>query len=264
MDPMNQLGGQLDDRARDVLARYKAEIGPSPQDVSASWQAIAAQASVQGEVAVAAQQRRSVARRGFALGVLVATVATAAAAVLVLWLQPWDSTATSAPDGHQAAQYEGRERTEGGNAVAREPEPATTRRDARTRVRDDAALEPVEADLVIEDDDLDDGLDASRPKRAEPRPPVDPLTALKEETALLDRARSALSAGRARDALARVAEHGRRFPRGTMAEEAAAIAVGALCEVGSAKRWRTALARFDRRYPKSPLRVHLRDDCFAQ
>lgn len=274
MDPMNQPGGQLDDRARDVLARYKAEIGPSPQDVSASWQAIAAQASVEGEVAVAAQQRRSVARRGFALGVLVATVTTAAAAVLVLWLQPWDSTATSEPDGHQAAQYEGRERTEGGNAVPREPEPTTTRRDARTR--DDAVLEPIEADLVIEEDDLDEGLDegldedldegleASRPKRAEPRPTVDPITALKEETALLDRARGALSAGRARDALARVAEHGRRFPRGAMAEEAAAIAVGALCEVGPAKRWRNALAGFDRRYPKSPLRVHLRDDCFSQ
>ena len=50
----------------------------------------------------------------------------------------------------------------------------------------------------------------------------------------------------------------------TTAEEAAAIRVGALCDVGPAKRWRKALVGFDRRYPKSPLRVHLRDDCFVQ
>ena len=258
MDPMNQLD-QLDDRARDVLARYKAEIGPSPQDVSTSWQAIAAQASAEGEVAVAAQQRRSVARRGFALGVLVAT---AAAAVLVLWVQPWGSTATSNPNGPTAAQYEGRERTEGGNAVAREPEPtpSTRRRPETERMPLDVDAVEDEADLVIEDDDVEA---PTRPKRSEPRPSVDPITALKEETALLDRARSALSSGRARDALARVAEHGRRFPRGTMAEEAAAIRVGALCEVGPDKRWRKALAGFDRRYPRSPLRVHLRDDCFS-
>jgi hypothetical protein len=49
---------------------------------------------------------------------------------------------------------------------------------------------------------------------------------------------------------------------GAMREEIELLRVEALCDGGDRLRWKRAIARFDRRFPGSPLRVHLRRDCF--
>jgi hypothetical protein len=104
---------------------------------------------------------------------------------------------------------------------------------------------------------------ASALPRAEPPPPEAPQTrpgpapsAAGEgapEIELLDRAHAALAADPAR-ALAIVAEHERRFPRGTLGQEREVIAVGALVALGRVSEARARAARFVELFPRSAYR----------
>lgn len=77
----------------------------------------------------------------------------------------------------------------------------------------------------------------SRPRPAARRRPVEagdktPTNQLAEEVALLSRATGALNTGRTAEALATLAEHQRRFPRGHLAVERRAARAQALCLLG--------------------------------
>jgi hypothetical protein len=71
------------------------------------------------------------------------------------------------------------------------------------------------------------------------------------ESALLDRARSALARGDAEAALSAITEHARSFPRGQLGEAREALAVQALVEAGRAGEARARAERFRARFPDS-------------
>ena len=81
---------------------------------------------------------------------------------------------------------------------------------------------------------------------------------LAEEVALLSRATSALHAGRAQEALRALAEHQRKFPRGSLTVERVAARAQALCQLGRKVEAERELARLS---PTSPQAVRARRAC---
>lgn len=258
MDAVDQHA--LDDQARAIVARYKESLEPAADDVAANWRAIAAQAQVDDD----RSDRRRAAWRAFGLGAVVATAAAAAA--LLLWVRPWQTASVDGVDAMDAAQYGNVGRQPAGLAEDRQPAAPTP---ARTRRAPTVVPTPPEPDVIVElepevapEAEVEEARTPRRKKEPFEAPPVDPIEAIKLEAALVARARTALSGGKPGKALQLTRQHRKQFAGGAMQEEVAAIAVGAHCEVGPEARWRKALATFDRRYPGSPLRAHLRDDCF--
>ncbi|MCC6747617.1 MAG: hypothetical protein IT371_08170 [Deltaproteobacteria bacterium] len=86
-------------------------------------------------------------------------------------------------------------------------------------------------------------------------PPAGPIDAdtLAAERALLDGVRHALGKGALEEALAGLAEHGERFPRGVLVEEREALAILAQLRSGALSLARRRAARFHARYPQSML-----------
>jgi hypothetical protein len=88
---------------------------------------------------------------------------------------------------------------------------------------------------------------ATRPKRE------NPAGTLKEERAILDRARAHLLSGEPAVALGEVEKHARLFRRGVLAEERDALRVEVLVAVRRTAEARAAAARFHAAYPGSML-----------
>jgi hypothetical protein len=78
------------------------------------------------------------------------------------------------------------------------------------------------------------------------------------ELALIQHAQAAYADGNLPNALELLAEHGRRFPTGRLAEEREALRVRSLAGCGRSVDARRALAAFADRYPHSVLLPHLR------
>ncbi|WP_438018270.1 outer membrane protein assembly factor BamD [Sorangium sp. So ce315] len=99
-----------------------------------------------------------------------------------------------------------------------------------------------------------------RPKNAAPRArsapvdpaPIDPADALREQVAMIDRARDALRAGDAAGCLAALDAHDERFPRSAMAEEATVLRIEALLRLGDRARAADLGERFLASRPTSP------------
>ena len=77
--------------------------------------------------------------------------------------------------------------------------------------------------------------------------------ALSVELRLLRPARAAVAQGDLAGALARLAEHARRFRNGRLAEEREALRVKALAGLGRMEEARGAAAAFETRFPHSVL-----------
>jgi hypothetical protein len=90
------------------------------------------------------------------------------------------------------------------------------------------------------------------------RPAPDPLP---EEVRLLSRAEQQMHDGLAGDALKTLAEHERRFPTGSLAEERLAARVQALCMLGRTADAKGDLMRLTRAYPRSPQLERARKVC---
>ncbi|HEY6560636.1 MAG TPA: hypothetical protein VI072_25330 [Polyangiaceae bacterium] len=84
---------------------------------------------------------------------------------------------------------------------------------------------------------------------------------LHEETDLLVRAQRELGGGRPDGALALLDEHERRFPRGSLAQERAAVRVLSLCRAGRALEARAHAQRFLEAAPRSPVAPRIRRSC---
>jgi hypothetical protein len=78
-----------------------------------------------------------------------------------------------------------------------------------------------------------------------------PSVDLAAESALVERARTALGRGDAAAALAAIDEHTRRFPRGTMSEERDAVRIQALALTGRLEDARARARDFRARFPHS-------------
>lgn len=90
-------------------------------------------------------------------------------------------------------------------------------------------------------------------RRPTPRPAPAPTSTLAAEQALLEKARRALDAEDGPAALAAVADHARRFPRGQLAEERALLEIQALVRSGRLDAAHSRAARFRARFPDSLL-----------
>ncbi len=97
-----------------------------------------------------------------------------------------------------------------------------------------------------------------------PPPPVGPgpslgaQSSLREETAELDRARSAISAGKARAGLAELDRYDAKYSRGVLAPEAALLRIKALLMTGEELRARALARSFAATHPQSPHLEQLR------
>ena len=94
-----------------------------------------------------------------------------------------------------------------------------------------------------------------------PSPTLAPARAagsLADEVALLGEAKRALEAGRTTAALAAITTHERRFPRGVLAQEAAALRIEATARSGDVERAVSLSRVFEAHYPESPLRETVR------
>jgi hypothetical protein len=100
-----------------------------------------------------------------------------------------------------------------------------------------------------------------------PRPgPTRPTTrtasdSLLEEVSLLGKATQELNGGRPDDALKTLAEHERRFPAGSLAEERVATRVEALCALGRGTEAKGEVAKLIRIRPRSSYLEHARTVC---
>lgn len=92
-------------------------------------------------------------------------------------------------------------------------------------------------------------------------PPPSDADDLAAEIALLAKARAALRSGDGSAAMARLDEHARRFPRGTLAPERTVTRVRALCALGGPSAARAAYLRLAGGDPHSPHLASLRAAC---
>ncbi len=144
-----------------------------------------------------------------------------------------------------------------GNTVKRTPAPEETAPELETEV------EP-ESEAVLET--LDDEAEVPAPKtktraRKRPRPAAEPASVLADESALLGKAKVAVSAGRNKDALAAIRDHASKFPGGELAEVRRALEVKVLCNLGRTEEARKASDRFLRRHRRSALAGQVRSSC---
>jgi hypothetical protein len=84
---------------------------------------------------------------------------------------------------------------------------------------------------------------------------------LEEELALIAAASHALDTGDTTAAMKALETHRSRFGAGFLSEERDALWIVALCSRGSASEAAAARARFERRAPRSPLRVRIEKQC---
>ena len=94
----------------------------------------------------------------------------------------------------------------------------------------------------------------------EPEPAAD-ASALAEEARLLGSARGALRRGAHADALARLAEHARRFPGGQLTEDRLALTARVHCDRGQLEQGRRAAAELRRAFPRSSQLHRIDRDC---
>ncbi len=91
--------------------------------------------------------------------------------------------------------------------------------------------------------------------------PGETTSSLAEETRLLERAQAALKRGEPQTAIEILRASERKFPRGVLQEERAALGVIALCETEQTDAGRRAAAAFVRRHPGSGLTSRVRNAC---
>ncbi|HTN87691.1 MAG TPA: outer membrane protein assembly factor BamD, partial [Sorangium sp.] len=82
--------------------------------------------------------------------------------------------------------------------------------------------------------------------------PVAPADALREQVAIIDRARDALGAGDAAGCLSELDAYDMRFPRSAMGEEATVLRIEALIRLGDLARAADLGQRFLASRPTSP------------
>ncbi len=90
-----------------------------------------------------------------------------------------------------------------------------------------------------------------------PRRTITPQESYAAELQLLQRAQSEYASHDFANALVLLAEHGRRFPKGRLAEEREALRVRSLARAGRGDEARRALASFANRFPHSAFRPRL-------
>lgn len=141
---------------------------------------------------------------------------------------------------------------------APKPEPAPTQTEA---VSNDPSAQALRAPTTVE------ASPAPSPSRSRSKAPrrlpkaASPPGSLREELALLGKARAALRARDAKTVLALVRRHGRVYPHSEFAEERSATEVMALCLLERTEQARRHAKRFRHMYPRSSFGAGLMRAC---
>ena len=200
--------------------------------------------------------------------VIAVTVMLAAAVLLTLKFVGVGVTALTdqARQPAMEAPYQGAGNSEGGQAVEGTPPTPAPRRVVRGPVEHAVVVEPEpepEVPAVAEPPPV-----ATPPIRHKaPAAPSAraPTTAedLQAELALIKRARDAEQRQRPAEGLAALAEHARRFPRGTLADERRVMKAELLCASGRTAEARALVRRFERQRAGSALAGRMSAVCSA-
>jgi hypothetical protein len=100
-----------------------------------------------------------------------------------------------------------------------------------------------------------------KPKPVVRSPKPESATSIKEELEIIRGVQKAIKGGDGRAALALIADHAERFPRGQLVQEREAARVRALCALDRVDAARAAAAEFLERWPKSPQSARVRSSC---
>jgi tetratricopeptide (TPR) repeat protein len=99
------------------------------------------------------------------------------------------------------------------------------------------------------------------PERATPVAETRRDKEIRQEVALLSKAQAELSRGRPQEALAALAEHAQRFPRGVLTEERVATRARTLCALGRTQEAQSELKRMQKLNPSSAYLARARESC---
>lgn len=174
------------------------------------------------------------------------TLMLAAAVLLALKIVGAGVTALAgqAREPAMEAPYQGGGTAEGGQAVERTPVVTPPRRPAPPRVPPTVEVEaPPEAPSLAEPEPTP-AVPVARARATAPSAAPSTVEDLQAELMLIKRAREARQAGRHADGLAALAEHARRFPQGTLADERRVMKAELLCASGRTKDARALVRRF--------------------
>lgn len=196
--------------------------------------------------------------------VIAVTVMLAAAVLLALKVVGAGVTAlnTQAREPAMEASYQGGGTAEGGQAVERTPAaPPRRRRAVRSRVHQAAPLLPEPETAPAPAPEPESAAPVARPRA--PASPEAPGTVedLQAELMLIKRARSAQQQGHPAEGLAALAEHARRFARGTLADERRVMKAELLCASGRTDDARALVRRFLKQRAGSALAGRMRGVC---
>ena len=245
----SSLSPPLSPAAQDLLRMFRDDESPTELDRR------------RGLRSVQARLDEPVAKGGgrFYAKVIAATVLLAAAVLLAVKAVGVGVTAlaSQAREPAMEAPYQGAGTAEGGQVIERTP-PALPRRARPARERTAVAVEPETADLdatAVEPEpaapeavEPEPAAPASRSRAAAPTRAPAPVQStvedLQAELSLIKRARAAKQEGRPAAGLSALAEHARRFPRGTLADERRVMKAELLCAAGRAGEARALVRRF--------------------
>jgi hypothetical protein len=292
----DQLGPELSAAARQLIADARGADEPSAEDearVKARWLAgIAAGAGVSSLT----EAVRAAASTGWGLkvGALAAALAAATAGIVLGWPQASGSGQPSGRDVSTAPVPHGRSVVQPSSAPATsaaEPAPVA----APQVPSAPAEAQPVEAvppapEAAVQ---AEPALPAPAGEAQKARPAVPPRSVtsarraaleraekpaapvveeapaaapglngrLSDEIAALSEIRGQLQKGEATRALAQLSEYRRRFAEPSLAMEADALRVDALCSAGQREAARAAAAAFPGDWPNSPLQQRVSAAC---
>ena len=247
-----------------VSAAKSLDETPPPEAGARMWGNVAAKvaggAAVGVAVATAGANSASAATASAAtssLGLTLAKVGAAVAITTGIGVGVAAVTAVPEPDP-----------TEARVAVVQDAEPpATSTRPANTRTPapeetapEEPEPEPEEVLEIVEVEDAPAPKLKARPRKR-PQPAAEPASLLADESALLGKAKVALSGGRNKDALAAIRSHASKFPNGELAEVRRALEVKVLCNLGRTAEARKAADRFLKRHRRSALAGQVRSSC---
>jgi hypothetical protein len=287
------MADELDPQARELLAAYRRDAGPSPAATERLLAAVRRSAAASGEAQVVPLRRRVDSRHwvGVAVvGLVAAAVALAikisprrldadagaAGSAAALHAADESSGASVTPRPRRGAPAEATSAEATTASVAPEPAPPTEpplqrptareptgphRRDPPVgETRESGATPP---SLAPAGDPAPDER-AAAPANAPAGPGHEEGDALAHELAAMRAINDSLAAGATAQALARIDEYEGRFPAGALREEAAALRAVALCAGGREREGAAAAAEFLRAHPGSLSAERVRKACGAR
>jgi len=226
----------LSPAARDLLRAFRDDESPTEHDRRRGLDGVRARVP----------ESSAAANGSFYAKVIIATMGVAAAMLLGVKMVGAGVTAL-ANDARQPAMeapYQGEGQTSGGRAVARTPQ-AIPARSSGTASRERAAVivEPTTVQTPSPPSTVPARSRASSPSPA-PVTTTPSAEDISVELDLIKDAQQAMQQGRHAEGLATLAEHARRFPQGTLADERMVLEAELLCASGKTTVARAKVERF--------------------